>query len=245
MAVAWQEIFLYILFVVGTAATLFAFFWGRRLRRSGGIPAAVRNDPAFSSFLDNGRCVGGEIEVEAPSVQTLLDLLALHLENPMSFMQSAWGRQGGVTGQIHVERTQDSEITFTASGLNIVAGIVRGEIGSPGRTVRVRWALQLSGGTTLITLGQCWAIFISLPASVIAPILIYKYVLTSPNPAVRGQFLQALQICQVLWEPYLFMGLASTMARSSGRYLEMVISAAAYEARTGRPAAASLPSGMK
>jgi hypothetical protein len=54
---------------------------------------------------------------------------------------------------------------------------------------------------------------------------------------VRGQFLQVLQIVQFLWEPFMFVGIGNQCMKWAGNSLEMMIAAAAYEARTGRPAA--------
>jgi hypothetical protein len=233
MNAGWQEMLLYIVFAIGTAVSLFAFFWGRRLR-AGMLPRALRDDPVFASFLENGPGVGGEIEVEAPALRPLMDLLALQIENPKNFMQSVWVKQGGPPGSVHVERTGENEIQFTAEGLLVSGGLLRAEIGSPNRTVRVRWALRLSGSTTLVTIGMLWALCLGVPASILVPILIYVYVLPSANPAVRAQALQVIQICHVLWEPYLFFGIANQRSKTTGRYMEMLISAAAFEARTGQ-----------
>lgn len=241
MTVGWQEFVLYLVFAAGTAASLFAFFWGRRLKQTGSAPKALREDPAFSGILGAGLAVAGETEVEAPSPQALLDVLALHLQNPLNFMHYAWARVGRRVGQLHVERLNDNELSFTAEGLSVSEGLVRAEPGVESGKVRVRWALQVPRASFLITVGQAWALFLALPASVLGPVLIFVYVLGSNNPAVRGQFMQVIQVCQVLWEPFLFIGIASQRLRWAGNYLEMLITAAAFQVRTGRPALAVTP----
>jgi hypothetical protein len=89
----------------------------------------------------------------------------------------------------------------------------------------------------MITIGQVWALGLGLTASVLVPSLIFYYLVASTNPATRGQSLQVIQTAQVLWEPYLFIGVARTRIQMAGRYLETLIASAAYEAQTGRSAA--------
>ena len=59
MVPGWQEFILYLVFASGTAASLFAFLWGRRLKKLGCAPKAVREDPAFKEFLEGGLAIGG------------------------------------------------------------------------------------------------------------------------------------------------------------------------------------------
>jgi len=236
MVLGWQEFILYLVFAAGTAASLFAFMWGRRLKKLGNAPKAVREDPAFKEFLEGGLAIGGETEADAPSPKALLAILALQLENPMNFMHVSWSKMGRRVGQLHVERISDNELSFYAEGLNISQGLVRAEAGPAGGTVKVRWALQVPGSRTLVTVGQAWALFLGLPVSVAGPMLIFIYVLGASNPATAAQFIQVVQVAQLLWEPFLFIGLAWQRLKWAGRYLEMLVAAAAFEARTGRPA---------
>ncbi|MGD0092324.1 MAG: hypothetical protein ABSE73_20600 [Planctomycetota bacterium] len=236
MAVGWAEFILYIVFAAGTATSLFAFFWGRRLRKLGSAPRAVRDDPAFKEILEGGWTIAGETEPAAPSSKALLDVLALQLENPNNFTHVSWGGVGWRAGPLHVERTSDNELSFHAEGLNVSQGLVRAEAGQAGGTVRVRWAVRVSGFRTLVTMGQAWALFLGLPASVAGPALIFIYVLGSTSPAVAAQFLQILQVAQLLWEPYLFIGIAWQEMKATGRRLDMLVATAAFEARTGRAA---------
>ena len=102
--------------------------------------------------------------------------------------------------------------------------------------LRVRWAVQVPRAGMLATLGQIWALALGLTTSVAVPIIIFLFVLSSPNPAVNAQTFQALQAFQLIWEPFLFIGIAAKQIKMHGRYLETLIVSAAYEARTGRQA---------
>jgi hypothetical protein len=238
MTVGWADFLLYLVFAAGTAVSLFAYFWGRRVKTTALARQALRDDPAFRDILAGGLAVAGETDVDAPSAKALLELLRLQLENPLNYMHYAWAKVGRRTGQLHVDRGSDNEMSFTAEGLNIAEGLVRVAPGStPGR-LKVRWALTAPGTATLISVGQWWALLLGLTASVAVPIIVFQYVLTSKNPAVQAQFLQVLQVAQVLWEPYMFIGIGVQRMKWAGNYLEMLILAAAFEARTGRPAAA-------
>jgi hypothetical protein len=242
MSAGWQEFVLYLVFAAGTAVSLFAFMWGRRVKRSSSAPRAVREDPAFAEYVGSGMTLGGETEVTAPDPKALLDILAVHLDNPANYMNAVWAGLGKRVGQMHVERTNDQELSFTTEGLNIAEGLVRAEAGPVSGSVRVRFSVRLSGGTGLITAGQVWALLLGVPVSIIVPAVIFTYVLGSSNPAVRGQFMQVIQVGQVLWEPFLLIGIGTQRLKWSGRHLEMLIAAAAFEARTGRPATAAVPS---
>ncbi|MCY3021733.1 MAG: hypothetical protein NTW87_22200 [Planctomycetota bacterium] len=241
MATGVEEFILYLVFAAGTAVSLFAFLWGRRLKLSGRIPGVIRDDPAFQEIAANGLVVAGETEVEAPTPQAVMDVLALNLQNPLNYANSAWSSAGGRVGQIHVERPGALELSFTAEGLGISEGLVRAQGGAVAGTMRVRWALHVPGAGRLITVGQAWALLLGVPASIIVPAVIFLYVLPARNPAVRGQFLQVLQVCQLLWEPFMFVGMSSRRLAWAGNCLELLIAAAAFEARTGRPAVAAAP----
>ncbi len=236
MNASWPEMILYLVFAIGTAVSLFAFFWARRLSRAGLVPKAVREDSTFEAFLD-GPCVGGAVEVKAASPKALMDILVLNLQNPANFASPAWARRKKFDiGQVQVDRASDEVLGFTATGLSVSEGMVSVEPGALEGTVRARWALRCPGCQTMLLVGQCWALLLGLPASCIVPAVIYLFVLSSSNPAVSGQFVQVVQVAQLLWEPFLFVGLSTQMLKSAGRHLELLVSASAYESTTGRQA---------
>jgi hypothetical protein len=133
------------------------------------------------------------------------------------------------------------QLSFSGEDLLVSEGLVCAEAGAEPGKVRVHWAVRTNGLGWLISLGQAWALGLGLTASVLVPILIFLYVANSPDPAVRAQMAQVVQVGQVLWEPYLFLGLASRRLRGVGRYLETLIASAAYEARTGRSPTPQMP----
>jgi hypothetical protein len=228
-----EEAAVYAVFVVGTAVSLFAFFRGRRLKTGAIARQSVRSDPAFTLMADCAPVVGNEVTLDAPSAKALLDLLAVLLDNPVHCsLQSPWAKMGQRAGNIRSQRINDNEIHLSAENMSISTIQIRAE--AVGSQIRVRWMIEVTGSRLFITIGQVWALALGLPASVLGPIAVAEYLLGSGNPALRGQTLQVLQVFQVVWEPYLFLIIASQRMNAAGRHLDTIIAQAAYELRTGR-----------
>jgi hypothetical protein len=120
----------------------------------------------------------------------------------------------GPLGQLRiVERTEDRVIfdgTVVQAGNPALGQYVRrGELrftsATPGRT-RIDYAVEVCSGRGLLWGGAVFQI-LGLIALVAGFWLIRTYVVPNPNPAVRGQTLQMLQVCHFLWPPFLFAGL--------------------------------------
>lgn len=71
---------------------------------------------------------------------------------------------------------------------------------------RIEWAVELSNRTWLLWLGGLFQV-LGLLALVAGGWAIYTFVISSPNPAVRWQTLQMLQVSHFLWPPFLMGGL--------------------------------------
>jgi hypothetical protein len=229
-----SDLLLYLVFAAGTAMSLFAFFWGRRLK-TGPLSARLDWEPELTALLERGCAVSGEVELEAPSVKVLADTLVVQLQNPFHAQQSPWVVSLAKRGELFVTRVGEGAVSFTGKDLAVGEGFISAQAGEPGR-VRVRYAVEVPGARKFVTLGQLWALGLGLPASIIAPAMIFLHIAGSSDPAVRGQTAQVLQAFQVVWEPYLLVGLGAQRIKMAGRYLEILIAAAAYELRTGRPA---------
>lgn len=228
-----EEAAVYAVFVIGTAVSLFAFFYGRRLKSGANISRALREDAAFAGMADRSPIIGNETTVDAPSPKALLDLFAVLVENPIHRgMNSPWAKMSRDPGKILLQRINDNELHLEAENLSIGAVQIQAE--AVGSQVRVRWMIEVPGARTFATIGQLWALCLGLPVAVLVPYLVAKYLLSSSNSVMRGQTLQVLQTFQLLWEPYLFVGLAATRMKSASRHMGTLIEQAAYELRTGR-----------
>jgi hypothetical protein len=71
---------------------------------------------------------------------------------------------------------------------------------------QIEWAVELSNRTWLLWLGGVFQV-VGLIALVAGGWAIYTYVVSSPDPAVRWQTLQMLQVSHFLWPPFLMGGL--------------------------------------
>lgn len=67
---------------------------------------------------------------------------------------------------------------------------------------RVEWAVELAGRAWLLWIGGLFQVF-GLTALVGGGWAIYTYVVSSPEPAVRWQTVQMVQVVHFLWPPFL------------------------------------------
>jgi hypothetical protein len=69
----------------------------------------------------------------------------------------------------------------------------------------------------------CLILGLGLPTLCIVGTIVWLFVIPSPNPAVRWQVFQTLQIVHVLWPPFMFMRFYSMGRRHSKTLIENVI----------------------
>ena len=74
---------------------------------------------------------------------------------------------------------------------------------------------------------------IGLPVLVGVGLLIWYLVVNSPNPIVRGQVLQTLQIAHALWPPFLFTFFVNGGRRRSKMMIENMITSSAVQEAIG------------
>lgn len=74
---------------------------------------------------------------------------------------------------------------------------------SGGRRTRIDYEIQLASGRGLMLGGMTFQL-LGLVAIVVGFALMTTYVIPNPNPAIRGQTFQMLQVVHFLWPPFLF-----------------------------------------
>lgn len=74
---------------------------------------------------------------------------------------------------------------------------------SGGRRTRIDYEIELSSGRGLMLGGMIFQM-LGLAAIVAGFVLVSTYVVPNPDPAVRGQTFQMLQVAHFLWPPFLF-----------------------------------------
>ena len=233
-----EELVVYAVFVIATAISLFQYFYIRRLWLFGNSVDNLRNDPRIAEIIAAGPAIIGEIELTGVTdIPPLLNLLAIHLENPGRLMQSGWKKPSEM-GSISITRHGERDIEFEGRHLYISRGLVR-IVEDPLGKYRAQWALEVSSARVLLITATLRALLLALPVSIAVPFAIAY--LMQQYPSVRAQSLQVMQVSQVVWEPFLFSGLARQRMKSAGSYLEGLIAASAYEVRTGRAAFSTSP----
>ena len=122
-------------------------------------------------------------------------------------------REGaGAFGPVKVVAMDHREVAFEPAGApmnGFRGGRVR--LTPSGPRTRVEYALKTSRNGLLI--GGWIALALGLVALIVAPWLAFTYALPSPNPNVRAQAFQVVQMVHFLWPPFLF----AALARQPGR----------------------------
>lgn len=119
-----------------------------------------------------------------------------------------------------LEKTDD-RVVFEGAGPNATGrlgwrSVGRGQLQfasiGPNRTA-VSYAVEIGSGRWLLV---CGGIFnaLGLAALLLASALMLTIVVPSPNPAVRAQAVQMVQVIHFLWPPFLFGGLYRSLRRS-------------------------------
>ena len=94
------------------------------------------------------------------------------------------------------------------------AGFRRGRfrLTPSGSRTRVEYAIETPSGRILLGFGWLF-VLLGLVALASAGTLMFGYVLPNPNPEVRGQAFQMVQVVHFLWPPFLFGSLSRQPAR--------------------------------
>jgi hypothetical protein len=120
-------------------------------------------------------------------------------------------------GPIKIVACDRSELVFESAGLNpgTAAGSIRGgrfRFSPAGSRTRIEYAIEAPSGHVLIAIGWLF-IVLGLAALAAGCWIMFAYVIPSPNPGVRGQAVQMVQVCHLLWPPFLFAALSRQPAR--------------------------------
>jgi hypothetical protein len=139
----------------------------------------------------------------------------------------------GFFGPVKILTCSPKEVTFEAAGTNLGAGgyagsgFRRGRVrfaGSGTRT-RVDYAVETSSRGILLALGWV-ALALGLAALIAAPWLEFTYVL--PNPNLRTQAIQTVQMVHFLWPPFLFAFLSGQPGRVVRAQMEALVNNLPY-----------------
>jgi hypothetical protein len=126
----------------------------------------------------------------------------------------------GPLGPVKIVACDPTELAFEPAGAGTGspgytgAGIYRGRFRftPKGSLTRIEYAVEAPTGRVLLALGWLF-IVLGLAALVGGCWAMFTYVLPGPNPNVRGQAFQMIQVVHFLWPPFLFASLARQPAR--------------------------------
>jgi hypothetical protein len=122
----------------------------------------------------------------------------------------------GPLGPVKIVACDHTELIFepAGAGAGAPAGVHRGRFRftPKGYLTRIEYAIEAPSGRVLIALGWLF-VGLGLAALLGGCWAMFAYVLPSPNPNVRGQAFQMMQVVHLLWPPFLFASLARQPAR--------------------------------
>ncbi len=125
-------------------------------------------------------------------------------------------------GPVKVLAQSRHEVVFESAGSSAGGAahastlLRRGRVRFAGSGLRTRIDYAVETGSRSIILALGW-VFIALgfAALVAVPALQFRYVIPNPNAAIRAQAVQTIQMCHLLWPPFLF----AFLARQPGRVI--------------------------
>ncbi len=120
-------------------------------------------------------------------------------------------------GPVKIVACDRGELVFESAALSpgMAAGSIRGgrfRFSPVGSRTRIEYAIEAPSGRVLLASGWLF-IVLGLAALVAGCGIMFAYVIPSPNPGVRGQAVQMVQVCHLLWPPFLFAALSRQPAR--------------------------------
>jgi hypothetical protein len=131
-------------------------------------------------------------------------------------------REGmGPFGPVKIVACERREVVFETAGMTPGSmgnpqsgGVRRGRfrLTPSGSRTRVEYAIEIPTGRVLLGLGWLF-VLLGLVALVAGSTLMFVYVLPNPNPNIRGQAFQMVQVIHFLWPPFLFGSLSRQPAR--------------------------------
>ena len=96
-----------------------------------------------------------------------------------------------------------------------------------GKRTRIEYAVETSSGRVLLGLG--WLIlFLGLAGLIAGVWLEFTYVVPSPDPNIRTQAVQMVQVVHLLWPPFLFANLSRQPARMLRTRVESLVNNLPY-----------------
>jgi hypothetical protein len=164
---------------------------------------------AAASAADRTYPISGEAEVEGEAGQ-LAEKLARVLARP----------DAAGAGAVKITECSPRRVSFEGLGGQAAGqgwgpmvrrGVIDLEPAARQRT-RLSYGVEPVSGRWLLV-GAAIFQTLGLVALVVGFLLIDRLVVPNPNPAVRGQVFQSLQIVHFLWPPFLFAGLYRTRYR--------------------------------
>ncbi|MFO0948130.1 MAG: hypothetical protein U1D30_19790 [Planctomycetota bacterium] len=148
--------------------------------------------------------------------ETLLKTLARHLAQP-----TMMGRPSFQLDSVNANR-----LTFQYLNPANLAPIARGEVhidsvGGGGSMVHYR--IRMNAKAHWLLVGAKIALVLGLASIVVAIVIMERFVISNPSPAIRWQSVQAVQVVHFIWPPFLFAGIYRQQRGVLTRTLESTI----------------------
>jgi hypothetical protein len=130
----------------------------------------------------------------------------------------------GPLGPIKIVSRDRHEVAFEPAGhsmLGLRSGRFR--LTPSGAKTRIEYAVETSKRGQGLLIGGAVCLTIGLVALIVAPTLAFVYLIPDPNPNVRGQAIQVVQMVHFLWPPFLFAQLSRQPGRMFRARMESLV----------------------
>jgi hypothetical protein len=162
------------------------------------LPFEIDNAPAISAIAGSAEIAGQPQELAAKLTEQLARVGVMPI------------------GLIKILKSDRDEVVFEPAGPNsfFSVGFGRGRFRFRGIGPRthIDYAVETTARRFLTTLSWVF-VALGLAVLVVVPWFQFQYVVPSPNPSVRAQSLQTVQIIHFLWPPFLFAFVARQPAK--------------------------------
>lgn len=222
MSFQTAEIVLYSIAAVELVVWVAAFEFLRHTTLSRRRRAVEMMDRFEVEDRPGGDLFGGEIEVKGEPAQLA------------SKFASTIAKEGiGLFGPAKVLEVEDRRVAFESLGPlgnGAGAGAMRGEVAfRPGKSGLSEAAYVVRVPSSGGLLAAAWTVqTIGLIVFVSAVVLLRIFLVDHPNPGVRAQVFQMIQMVHLLWPPFLLAGLARTRTKAAVARVDAMINNLPY-----------------
>jgi hypothetical protein len=130
----------------------------------------------------------------------------------------------GPFGPIKIMSRDRHQVAFEPAGQSMLgfrAGRLR--LTPSGHQTQIEYAVETSRRGHYLLVAGAGCLVLGLVVLIVAPAMMFVYLIPSPDPAARFQVIQVVQMVHFLWPPFLFASLSRQPARMFRSRMESLV----------------------